>query len=117
MKNAKKDFPIFTNNPGLVYLDSAATAQKPQQVIDAVTTVYEKYIANIHRGIYDISERATALFEKTREKVAQFIGAQNASEIIFTSSTTESINIVAYGWARKHLHSGDIIVLSENGTS
>lgn len=113
MKNVKNNFPIFVNNPDLVYLDSAATAQKPQQVIDAITTVYEKYTANIHRGMYDMSEKATALFEKTREKVAKFIGAQDPSEIIFTSGATEAINIVAYGWGRKYLQSGDIIVLSE----
>ncbi len=113
MKNIKNDFPIFKTYPDLVYLDSAATSQKPQVVIDAVSTFYSTSNANIHRGIYDLSQSATNEFENTREKVADFIGAQNASEIIFTSGATEAFNYVAFGWAKKFLKKGDIIVLSE----
>src|SRR6266403_592278 len=113
MKNVKTDFPIFKNYPELVYLDSSATSQKPQSVIDTVSEFYEKNNSNIHRGIYDLSQHATELFENTRKKVAEFIGADSEKEIIFTSSTTESINLAAYGWARKFLQKGDIIVLSE----
>lgn len=109
----KKDFPIFTNYPELVYLDSAATSQKPQAVISAVSEFYTTYNANIHRGIYDLSQHATGLFEEVRKKVADFIGAKRSSEIIFTSKTTESLNLVAFGWAKKHLKKGDIVVLSE----
>jgi len=109
----KADFPIFSNHPNLVYLDSAATAQKPQAVIDAVTRVYSKMNANIHRGIYDLSQEATTAFEDVRTMVAKFVGANEAGEIVFTSGTTESINLVAYGWARKHMKAGDIIVTTE----
>ncbi len=114
MKDASwNDFPIFKNNPGLVYLDSAATSQKPQAVINAVSNFCETHNSNIHRGIYTLSHNATDLFEKTREKVAKFIGTKTASEIIFTSGTTESINLVARGYGNKHLEKGDIVVLSE----
>ncbi len=109
----KQDFPIFKNHPELVYLDSSATSQKPKSVIDAVSSFYEKNNSNIHRGIYDLSQTATDMFESVRRKVADFIGATSENEIIFTSSTTEAINLAAYGWARKFLQSGDIIVLSE----
>src|SRR5579862_7349709 len=109
----KNDFPIFKNYPDLVYLDSAATSQKPQSVIDAVSEFYEKYNANIHRGIYNLSQSATDMFENTRKKVATFIGAQEVSEIIFTAGATEAINFVAFGWAKKFLKKGDIIVLTE----
>jgi len=112
-KNIKQDFPIFKNHPDLVYLDSAATSQKPQQVIDAVRNFYEFHNANIHRGIYELSQDATELFESTRKKVADFIGAYDSSEIIFTGNASEAMNIAAYGWARKFLQSGDIIVTSE----
>jgi len=109
----KNDFPIFKTYPELVYLDSAATSQKPQKVIDAVSDFYATYNANIHRGIYDLSQSATDLFENTRKKVADFIGAKHASEIIFTAGATEAFNFVAFGWAKKFLKKGDIIVLSE----
>lgn len=113
MKHLKADFPIFTNHPGLVYLDSAATSQKPQAVIDAVADFYAKGNANIHRGLYELSARATDRFEAVRQQVADFINAGHASEIIFTANATEAINYTAYGWARKHLKSGDTIVTSE----
>jgi cysteine desulfurase/selenocysteine lyase len=113
MINVKKDFPIFTNHPDLVYLDSAATSQKPRSVIDAVKDFYEKNNANIHRAVYDLSQQATDAFETARKKTADFIGAKDASEIIFTSGATEAINLVARGWARKFLQKGDVIVTSE----
>ncbi len=109
----RKDFPILTLQPDLVYLDSAATSQKPKSVVAKVTQVYTEMNANIHRGIYDLSQRATDEFEAARQKVAGFIGAHDPSEIIFTSNATEAINLAAYGWARKHLKPGDIIVTSE----
>src|SRR3989344_9360684 len=94
----KKDFPILNDakfNENLVYLDNAATSQKPQQVIDAVNDYYSHHNANVHRGIYELSERATNMYEDARTKVAQFIGAKRVEEIIFTKGTTESINRVA----------------------
>ncbi|HWY79011.1 MAG TPA: SufS family cysteine desulfurase [Candidatus Sulfotelmatobacter sp.] len=111
--NYKSDFPIFKNYSDLVYLDSSATSQKPQVVIDAVSTFYAKNNANIHRGMYDLSQAATDMYENTRKKVADFIGAKDASEVIFTSGATEALNLVAFGWAKKHLQKGDIIVISE----
>jgi cysteine desulfurase/selenocysteine lyase len=109
----KQDFPIFKNYPDIVYLDNSATSQKPHVVIDAVSEFYLKNNSNIHRGIYDLSQRATEMFEKTRKNVSTFINTKNASEIIFTSGATEAINIVVYGWARKKLKKGDIVVLTE----
>jgi cysteine desulfurase / selenocysteine lyase len=113
MKNIKQDFPIFKNHPELIYLDSSATSQKPQQVIDAVTNFYKFSNSNIHRGIYDLSQQATDMFESVRKKVAGFIGAATEKEIVFTSGTTESINFIAYGYAEKFLQEGDSIVISE----
>jgi cysteine desulfurase / selenocysteine lyase len=113
MKSLKSDFPIFANNPELVYLDSAVTSQKPQPVIDTVNHFYTHQNANIHRGLYDLSQHATDMFETTRQKVADFIGAEHPSEIVFTSNASEAINVVAVGWAEKFLKSGDIVVTSE----
>jgi cysteine desulfurase / selenocysteine lyase len=109
----KKDFPIFKNNKKLIYLDSAATSQKPQSVINAVNDFYTKYNSNIARGFYDLSKKAQELYEGTRKKVAMFIGGSDPSEIIFTGNTTESINLVAFGYFKKFLRKDDIIVLSE----
>lgn len=108
----KKDFPIFRNNPGLVYLDSTATSQKPQSVIDREVEYYEKYCANVYRGIYTISEKATAEFEQTRNAVSKFINAASANEIVFTRGATESLNLVAYALGRKIVGSGDGVVTS-----
>lgn len=113
LKGVKKDFPIFANYPGLVYLDSAATSQKPQSVINAVSDFYTKANSNIHRGIYDLSVKATEVFEESRLKIAKFIGASSPKEIIFTGNASEAINLVATGFAKKFLKSGDIIVTSE----
>lgn len=98
----KKDFPLLSRNPGLVYLDSAATSQKPSSVIKAVTSFYEDSNANIHRGVYALSAKATALYGQAHEKAAAFIGAGSFKEIIFTKNATESINLVAncVDWAK-----------------
>lgn len=109
----KSDFPIFKNNTHLTYLDSAATSQKPQIVIDTIKDYYEKLNANVHRGIYDLSEKATELYELSRVKVAKFINAKSPNEIVFTRNTTESINLIAYAWARKNLKKGDTILTTE----
>lgn len=110
MKALKKDFPIFTNNPNLVYLDSAATSQKPQSVIYAVTEFYTQYNSNIHRGIYPIAEKATAKVEEVRKKVAKFIGAKDPLEIVFTKGTTEAINLVMYSWGKDNVKKDDIVM-------
>lgn len=112
----KKDFPILTQhnrgNP-LIYLDSGASAQKPQQVIDAISHFYSHDYANIHRGIYELSERSTKLYEDTRHKVAQFINAKSASEIVFVRGTTEGINLVAQALGRNKWKAGDEVIISE----
>jgi len=113
MKTYKKDFPIFTNRPKLIYLDNAATTQKPKSVINAVSNFYTKYNSNVHRGVYDLSFEATEIYEGTRQKIADFINASVLSEVLFTGNTTESINLVAWGYARRVLKKGDVVVLSE----
>ncbi|MDP6500671.1 MAG: cysteine desulfurase [Candidatus Marinimicrobia bacterium] len=113
VKNIREDFPIFTERAdNFVYLDSSATTLKPQTVIDAVADYYSKYSANVHRSIYSIGEKATAEYEGSRKKVADLINADYHS-VIFTRGTTESINLVAYAWARKNLKPGDEILLTE----
>src|SRR5690349_19349350 len=101
----KADFPIFKNNPGIVYLDSGATSQKPQVVIDAIKNFLEKYNAPIHRAIYKLAQKSTDLYEEGRLKIAQFINA-DASEIVFTGNASEAINLISYGWAEKFLKKG-----------
>jgi cysteine desulfurase / selenocysteine lyase len=98
----KNQFPIFTNNPGLIYLDNASTSQKPQMVIDAIVDFYTKYNANVHRGIYPLSETATELYEAARLKVANFIKAK-PEEVIFTSGTTDGINAIASSLVRSNM--------------
>ena len=93
--------------------DNAATTQKPQQVIDGITHFYQNQNANVHRGIYQLSEQATEVYEKSRKQIAKFINANQPHEIIFTRGTTESINLVASAWGRKNLKEGDEIILSE----
>jgi len=110
-KVIKKDFPIFQTYKDLVYLDSAATTQKPRSMISAISSHYENNNANVHRGIYQLSEDATQAYIKERKKIASFIGAE-FEEIIFTKNATEAVNLVAYSWARKHLKKGDNIVLT-----
>ncbi len=106
----KTDFPIFINNPDLVYLDSAATSQKPQVVLDAIMEYYQTYNANIHRGLYPIAEKATAAVEKVRRQVAKFINAKNPSEIIFTKNATEAINLVSHTWGKEHIQKNDVMI-------
>ncbi len=111
----RKQFPILNRTvkgKALVYLDNAATTQKPQVVIDALVNYYSNYNANIHRGIHTLAEEATAAFESTRDAVQQFIHASAREEIIFTRGTTESINLVAYTWGRKNIKAGEEIVIS-----
>ncbi|HAF60808.1 MAG TPA: cysteine desulfurase [Anaerolineaceae bacterium] len=113
----RDDFPIFNRkihgNKRLVYLDSAASSQKPQQVLDAMDRLYTHDYANIHRGIHELAEEATAQFEDARNRIADFIGVQDSTEIVFTRNTTESINLVAHAWGRKYLNPGDHILLTE----
>jgi cysteine desulfurase / selenocysteine lyase len=108
----RSQFPIFQNHPDLVYLDSASTTHKPQCVIDAEMNFYTNQNANIHRGVYGLAVTATEVYEKTREKVRQFIGANSTKEIIFTSGTTEGINLVAQCFALANVNEGDNIIIS-----
>ncbi len=116
-KNIKQDFPILNrevrNGTRLIYLDSTATAQKPKAVIDAMQNYYERHNANIHRGIHQLAEEATFMYEDAREKIARFINARSSKEIIYTRNTTESINLVSQTWGRKFLSKGDVILLTE----
>ena len=112
----RADFPILQREIGsakLVYLDSTATAQKPSVVIDAMNDFYRLNNANIHRGVHTLAEESTAMYEKGRQQVANFVNAPSARQIIFTRNTTESINLVAYTWARANLKAGDVIILTE----
>ena len=108
----KKEFPIFDHHPNLVYLDNASTTQKPRSVIEAERFFYENQNANVHRGIYGLAAEATQAYEKTREKVRSFIHARTAKEIIFTSGTTEAINLVAQSYALERVGAGDNIIIS-----
>ena len=112
----RKDFPIFereVHGRPLVYLDSAMTSQKPRRVIETMTEFWERHNANVHRAVYTLGEEATAAYEGAREKVARFLNAGDARSIVFTRGTTEAINLVAHGWARRFLREGDEIVLTE----
>lgn len=113
----REDFPILNREirPGVpvVYLDSTATSQKPASVITAMDDFYRESNANIHRGVHTLAEESTALYESARQKIARFINAPAARQVIFTRNTTESINLVAYSWARTNLESGDTVILSE----
>ena len=117
VKRVRQDFPVLARETRkgipLVYLDSAATAQKPRAVIDAMTNFYENQNANIHRGIHRLAEEATEAHEAARKRVADFIGAASSREVIFTRNTTESINLVVFSWGRSNLKSGDCILLTE----
>jgi cysteine desulfurase/selenocysteine lyase len=112
----RADFPILDqeiHGHPFVYLDTAATSQKPLAVIEAMDAYYREYNANVHRGIYTIGERATAAYEAARARVSGFIGAPDAHEIVFTRNATEAINLVAYSWGRRNISRGDVIVLTE----
>jgi cysteine desulfurase/selenocysteine lyase len=108
VETVRRDFPIFKT--GIAYLDSANTSQRPRQVTEAMDEYFTRYNANILRAAYSISETATARFEGAREKVRRFVNALSAKEIVFTSGTTESINLVAYSWGRTNVRAGDLIV-------
>ena len=112
----RNDFPILgrkVNGKPLIYLDSGATAQKPERVIEAVNRLHREQNANIHRGVHRLSEDATELYEQARERVRMFIGAAQREEVIFTAGATASINTVAYAWSEKFLREGDNIIISE----
>ncbi|HWH64214.1 MAG TPA: cysteine desulfurase, partial [Ginsengibacter sp.] len=115
VENVRGYFPILNrklNDKALVYLDNAATSQKPQVVIDALVDYYSNYNANIHRGIHTLAEEATAAYESTRVIVRKFINASLPEEIIFTRGVTEGINLVAYTWGRQNVNAGDEIIIS-----
>ncbi len=117
LEQIRKDFPILEREtrPGVrvTYLDSTATSQKPMQVIEAMNDYYRHSNANIHRGVHTLAEEATSMYEGAREKIAKFINASSSREIIYTRNTTESINLIAYSWARANLKAGDLVILTE----
>ena len=116
VETIRKDFPILSrsvNGKPLVYLDSGATAQKPECVIEVVNRMHREQNANIHRGVHHLSEEATSMYEVARESVRAFIGAAAREEVIFTAGATASINTVAYAWSEKFLREGDNIIVSE----
>jgi cysteine desulfurase/selenocysteine lyase len=116
VERIRSDFPILSeriNDCPLVYLDNAATTQKPRQVIDTLADYYATYNANIHRGLHTLSERATAEYESARDRTAQFVNAAKSYEVIFTRGTTEAINVVARAWGDRNVNSGDEILLTE----
>jgi cysteine desulfurase / selenocysteine lyase len=112
----RADFPILAqeiNGKPLAYLDSAVTAQKPRQVLDAMTQFYETSYGNVHRGVYALAERATEAFEGSRERIARFVNAPSSRELIFTRNATEGLNLVAYAWGFTNLGPGDLVVVTE----
>ena len=111
-ENIRNNFPFFKNNPKLVFLDTAASAQKPQSVIDSVTNCYSSEYANINRGVYKISSSLTEKYENVRLKTSKYINAENEDNVIFTKSATEAINLVASCFSEKYLDSGDEVLLS-----
>jgi len=116
VQRIRQDFPILqqqVNGKPLVYLDSTASSQKPLPVIEAMNTYYREYNANVHRGIYQISEKASEAYETARKKIGRFINARSWREVIFTRNATESINLVAYSWGLNNIKAGDIILTSE----
>jgi cysteine desulfurase/selenocysteine lyase len=117
VKDIQADFPILQTeaHPGkpLVYLDNAATSQKPEIVIESMNAYYRGYNANVHRGIHRLSEDATAAYEGARERIGRFINAPDVASVIFVRNTTEALNLVAWSWARKNLDPGDEILLTE----
>src|SRR5579875_1785190 len=113
----RRDFPLLerrrSDGRRITYLDSAASSQHPRQVLEAMDHYYETTHANVHRGVYAIAEEATRRYEEARAKVARFIGAGSASEVVFTKNVTEAINLVAQTWGRRHLGPGDAVLLTE----
>src|SRR5450631_2583905 len=115
-KNLRADFPILdqqVNGKPLVYLDNAATSQKPRCVIDALSNYYLHDNANVHRGIHALSMRATFAYEAARDRSAKYLNAAEPGEIVFTAGTTDSINLVANAWGDENLKKGDVILLTE----
>lgn len=115
-RKIREDFPIFkrmVRGKALVYLDSAATSQKPFAVIEAMNNYYKNYNANVHRGVYTISEEATAAYEGARDKIADFIHSESREGVVFTRNATEAINLVASSWGRTNLKAGDEILLTQ----
>ncbi len=112
----REDFPILrerAHGHPLIYFDSAATSQKPRPVIDALRHYYEHENANVHRGLHELSSRATEAYERSRQRVAKYLNAASADEVVFTRGTTESINLVAHAWGGKFLRTGDVVLLTE----
>ena len=112
----RDDFPILrqtVRGKPLVYLDSAASAQKPQSVIDVLAEYYQQENANVHRGVHWLAEKATVSYEGARGTVARFVNAPSDRCVVFTRGTTEAINLVAHGWGRKNLGSGDLVLTTE----
>ena len=112
-RTLRREFPIFTSHPKLVFLDSGASAQKPRAVIDGIAEFYRTDYANVHRGVYSLSARSTDRFEEAREKVRAFLNAADDREIVFVRGATEAINLVAQSWGPAHLKAGDEIVISD----
>src|SRR5438552_15366904 len=115
-RTLRADFPIFEqeiHGKPLAFLDSAASSQKPRQVLDAMTTFYETSYANVHRGVYVLAERATEGLEHARERVRAFLNAPDAREVIFVRNATEGINLVAYAWGSNNLGPGDLVLVTE----
>jgi cysteine desulfurase/selenocysteine lyase len=115
-RRLREDFPIFEqliHDQPLAYLDTAASAQKPRAVLDAMTRFYETSYANIHRGVYDLGERATEAYEGAREKARAFVNAESTREVVFTHNVTAALNLVAYGWGLDNLGPGDVVVVTE----
>src|SRR5437868_11088768 len=115
-KAIREDFPILreqAHGHPLIYFHNAVTSQKPRNVLDALRNYYEHENANVHRGLHELSSRATEAYEKSRQRVANYLGAASADEIVFTRGTTESINLVAQAWGQKFLGAGDVILLTE----
>ena len=117
IEEIRGDFPVLSrrvrDDKKLVYLDNAATTQKPNQVIDAITEYYQNHNSNIHRAVHALAEESTEAFEVTRDKIAKFLNIQNREEIVFVKGTTEAINLVAYAWGRDNVKKGDVVVTTE----
>jgi cysteine desulfurase / selenocysteine lyase len=117
IESIRNDFPILKRkvhkDKPLVYLDNAATTQKPIQVIEAISNYYLTYNSNIHRAVHELAEEATLAYETTRDKIAKFVNAKNREEVVFVRGTTEAINLVAYAWGRQNINKDDIIVTTE----
>ncbi|MEE8044084.1 MAG: aminotransferase class V-fold PLP-dependent enzyme, partial [Thermodesulfobacteriota bacterium] len=111
----KKDFPVFkrrVNGKPLIYLDNAATSQKPESVINSIDNYYRNHNSNIHRGVHTLSYESTVMYEDAHKKVAELIGAEDWRNIIFTRNATESINLLAYGWGLHNLKEGDEVLIT-----